>query len=710
MKYWEFLIQKEGDQTWQPLATQQLDIVAGRYRIMAHTNRINAPVEIRIAQLLTDDLSSQPKIRQRTDTTNESGLVLVMPYVNLQPGQWALMCSSLSADHPGSASEGGWQYGLKLQVFSEAEADGPIGWLAGTAMAHRSADSNGAASPLIHQDLLNKELPLAQARLHQHLQMTDADFAPAIELDSPSYRVSLRQQAYLAQQNQPMTIMGQVSALSEQRQEDISELWICLQDPLSAAVIMEAHRPLSLARLPADFKVQIQLPAEVTARLILGEVSLRAAAIAADSQTVLASTAFTITTGIDRQLEAIANQAASTFEAVSEFSTAATPPPIEQNGSHTGSDFVSIPALDPAQKPINPAIGVVLPPETDGNLSPSHPQPELPDFAAHRSAAESIPPKSRSFIVSQPAQFVGTSIENDDLEADEIAAVLEDIDQDLRLEDSNLDAFEPPEIDLSDDQPADADFGLPTTTPPQKNKSSQHRAKAHVAFQSLKLKDHFWQRLSALTHESHQEAAKIVRGMESAGISRERSANLPVTSEFSLDDEVVIYDDAPTAPQSSLPQAPSVPIAHRQASARQTFNTDQSVPPIQPAQAFSQSDQPEMALPVISVPVGDLIAGELITVTVRTRPSAYKPLIRLWMIDRQSRTLVTEPQTLTNLLPDALGDLQSTAQLQVPMDCLDVQIAAIAVDMATRQESGKAVVNRHVVPADQSSGKISFRL
>ncbi len=108
-----------------------------------------------------------------------------------------------------------------------------------------------------------------------------------------------------------------------------------------------------------------------------------------------------------------------------------------------------------------------------------------------------------------------------------------------------------------------------------------------------------------------------------------------------------------------------------------------------------------MVLPVISVPMGDLVAGEMISVTVRTRPSVYKPFIKLWMIDRQSRSLVIEPQLLTSLKPDALGDLQATTELRVPMDCLDVQIAAIAVDMATQQESNKAIVNRHVVPSAQ---------
>ena len=122
-----------------------------------------------------------------------------------------------------------------------------------------------------------------------------------------------------------------------------------------------------------------------------------------------------------------------------------------------------------------------------------------------------------------------------------------------------------------------------------------------------------------------------------------------------------------------------------------------------PSHRFNNEELPEMVMPVISVPMGDLVAGAMVTITVRTRPATYKPFIKLWMIDRQTRSLVIEPQLLTNLLPDALGDLQGTAKLQVPMDCLDVQIAAIAIDMATQQESGKAVVNRHIVPANQAS-------
>jgi len=106
--------------------------------------------------------------------------------------------------------------------------------------------------------------------------------------------------------------------------------------------------------------------------------------------------------------------------------------------------------------------------------------------------------------------------------------------------------------------------------------------------------------------------------------------------------------------------------------------------------------------------MGDLVAGETIAVTVRTRPSMYKPFIKLWMVDRQSRSVVIDPLLLTNLVPDALGDLEVTTEMQVPMHCLDVQIAAIAVDMATQQESNKAIVNRHVVPDRQSAATKRF--
>ncbi len=778
MKYWEFLIQKEGDQTWLPLETQQVEILEGRYRVVAHTDRANTEMDILVSQLMTEELPPRKRVRKRTSQTNNSGLVVVMPYVHLQPGQWELTCSSTSAVD-GLIGDN-WQYSVQLQVFAPTDEDWSAEWpVPADSDAIASVVAEDASDDDTASDLVNQDLPLmqAQAELETHLQAradnesgtSAADLASSAAAPM-SYWVALRQQAYLAQQNTPMTIVGRVTSLSEAVHEETSQLWIRLQNPQTAQVIMEAHRPLSLARLPADFKVQIQLPAEVTTRVILGEVSLRTAAIVpGDEVRVLASTAFTITAGIAQLLDAIASQDPGTFAGAFEEEMLPTPTSIRSLSSENdaGPSF-TVPLSDPTQKRAVPAIGVV--PQFDSEMPQLMPtgldllgtqssvEPALPSFIESDVSANLIvsdrssetaenpleteveapdeiesPPVAASpspsaapperFVerhvpmVSQPAQFLGTSVEDSDLEADEIAAVLEDIDQDLRSEESDLDALEPPGIEgaLPNNRangrsaasrvnaPGNGAFSEPANGRAtgkdfagngRQNPSqpTDRQVAAGLDFQSLRLKDHFWNRLSSLTHESHKEATQIAKGMREAGVSRGRSF-LPAAPVFPQDSEVVIYDETPPAPQpTAFATNPTV------------ANSPEPTKPSPP----SQEDLPEMALPVISVPLGDFVAGEMISVTVRTRPSTYKPFIKLWMIDRQSRSLVIEPQLLTSLKPDALGDLQATAELKVPMDCLDVQIAAIAVDMATQQESNKAIVNRHVVPAGQPASTSGF--
>ncbi len=871
MKYWEFLIQKEGDQTWLPLETQQVEILEGRYRVVAHSDRANTAMEIRVSQLITDELPPRQRVRKRVAQTNEAGLVVVMPFVNLKPGRWELTCSSFTAIDDDAINSGdiaalsnaGWQYSVQLQVFAHTEEDWSGEWPV-------PEDAETVASSLIDPDenghpvdlaLVNEDLPLlqAQAELETRLQSQGihSDSVWGVT-DDFSYQVSLRQQAYLARHDQPMTIMGKVHARSERVLEKTSQLWIRLQNPETAQVIMEAHRPLSLARLPADFKVQIQLPAEVTTRVILGEVSLRTAALPDEKVEVLASTAFTITAGIAQLLDTIANQDLGAFE--EEISVLVGAASVSAKEPALIDPSLSVSALPPIQASFVPAVGVVLPPLLDlselqsaiGNGQ----QPELPTFstpfsgppfstpldtaanlivtdgpsdrdpaydvdaavvsdapvADHSMQSQSVqlpteptvalpiesppsmmPPLERAPMVSNPAQFLGSSIEDGDLEADEIAAVLEDIDYDLRSEASDLDALEPPGIEgalpnrLAFTEPAArAQESSPQRTVPQRTASqrtepqrtalenpleklstdwrsrrqfhgasaaasaasdsstaaadlnperrqSTQQVEASIDFQALKLKDHFWNRLSNLTHESHKEATQISKRMRDAGVTRGQSSILSAVSGFDQDNEVVIYDEPPAAAYkpSQVPSAdrgdrrsgsftpsspaglPSTrlgrPVPQRAIAQPVSATNGTAQPPTQSRPIIAPEDLPEMPLPVISVPMGDLVAGEIITVTVRTRPAVFKPFIKLWMIDRQSRSLVIEPQLLTNLIPDALGDLEATTEMQIPMDCLDVQIAAIAVDMATQQESSKAIVNRHVIPANQASSTQGFR-
>lgn len=859
MKYWEFLIQKEGDQTWLPLETQQVEILEGRYRVVAHTDRVNTPLEIRVSQLMTHEMPPRKRVRKRTSQTNETGLVVVMPYVHLKPGQWSLQCSSLNVMD--SLIGEGWQYGVQLDVFAHTEEDWSSEWpiptdsetVASLIPDHKESSQvvSDPSAPLINQDLplIQAKAELAHQLNTQNLKTQDrpqdqnpdqqqrtahatagtngsASQDADLTLAHQPYQVLLRQQAYLAQPNKAMVIMGKVKALSDAVYEETSQLWIRLQNPENTQVLMEAHRPLSLARLPADFKVQIQLPAEVTTRVILGEVSLRTAAVDPDTPAkMLASTAFTITAGIAQLLDAVVSQTLSPFE--EEASVVLKPTHSADSPAKNGaSPYLAVPSLDFTSKGLVPAVGVILPPQLDRDVprrlddqplqakQPTLPRPEkstpqipsisqntIPTESAeantagsqHQSAQSTVPlnpppshppqlpaemrpkPISHPPMVSQPAQFIGTSILDGDLEADEIAAVLEDIDKDLSSDYSDLDALEAPGIEgvlptVSSAQKANqSQIAHPTAQSSESSqKQSTRQIEANLDFQALKLKDHFWKKLSTLTHESHEEAAQLANNMKAAGVHR-RGTLLPSAPVVPLDnDEIVIYDQPDKKPAVTAPSLPmergaaqshlipansTQPNSTRPNSTRPNSTRPNSTQPnsaqpnsiqfkstqpnsasprgrrhlglghrqgtiapsgsssgfkssiAQPQQDTSNETLPEMVMPVISVPRGDLIAGETVTITVRTRPSTYKPFIKLWMIDRQSRSLVIEPQLMTNLLPDALGDLQGTAQLKVPMDCLDVQIAAIAVDMATQQESGKAVVNRHVIPANQVPSK-----
>jgi hypothetical protein len=122
MEFWEFLIQKEGDRSWLPLESSTVEILEGRYRMVARSSRVNTPVEIRV---IHDALYEDPpkrRIQKRANRTNADGLIVVMPFTYLQAGVWRLVCTSdLMADMLGE----NWAYEVSLQVMSpDLESDG----------------------------------------------------------------------------------------------------------------------------------------------------------------------------------------------------------------------------------------------------------------------------------------------------------------------------------------------------------------------------------------------------------------------------------------------------------------------------------------------------------------------------------------------------------------------------------------------------------
>ncbi|WP_442942950.1 hypothetical protein, partial [Nostoc sp.] len=107
--------------------------------------------------------------------------------------------------------------------------------------------------------------------------------------------------------------------------------------------------------------------------------------------------------------------------------------------------------------------------------------------------------------------------------------------------------------------------------------------------------------------------------------------------------------------------------------------------------------------PHLYVPEGELIAGKSVIVRVVLAEVPLQVVVKLWLEDYQTRYLLDGPHLLTNLLPNASGDLEVMTQLNIPFGCLEIRLGAIALDLTTQQESHKVTIVRTVIPPDLPS-------
>jgi hypothetical protein len=107
-----------------------------------------------------------------------------------------------------------------------------------------------------------------------------------------------------------------------------------------------------------------------------------------------------------------------------------------------------------------------------------------------------------------------------------------------------------------------------------------------------------------------------------------------------------------------------------------------------------------LPIPQLYVPEGELIAGKFVKVQVELPEVSPQVVVKLWVEDCQTRWLLDGPYLLKNLQPNSLGGLEAITQLHIPFGCLELRVEAIALDMATQQESHKVTITRTVIPPD----------
>lgn len=121
MQNWQFFLQKEGDYAWLPLETPQVEILEGRYQLIAHTANVGQSVQVNIRHQYEQEDIPQENIQESIRQIGLSGKVEILPLIYLGLGSWSISC------HPEGDSEGlGAElseaiesYDLEIQVLSQ---------------------------------------------------------------------------------------------------------------------------------------------------------------------------------------------------------------------------------------------------------------------------------------------------------------------------------------------------------------------------------------------------------------------------------------------------------------------------------------------------------------------------------------------------------------------------------------------------------------
>ncbi|MGB3136435.1 MAG: hypothetical protein WBB18_06485 [Nodosilinea sp.] len=665
MEYWEFLLQKEGDQSWLPLDASQVEILEGRYRVMAHTSYTNTPVRIQIKELhegLKEEQRGAQTARtmRRQSVVNNNGLMVVMPFTRMTgEGTWDIQCA---ADEAVSDEAQSWCYGVQLRVLAQNStddddwfADDPSAGLSAIAALPQQTESV-AAAPQADLDLQ------AAAAAMDIFQNQTSDAATATR----RYELTLLHTALLGSEGEGLSLSVTIDCATAAGQDGAYSplmLVVRLSDPQTAATVALTAVELATAALPNTATLTVTVPTELSTRLLLGEVGLLVGAAVTDLQR------FTVTVDVASLFDAIANQAETdtdldvVFSAVPEDSEASSSPSLDLKAwNRTGRTAV------PREMPILtlPRSSVALPPKI------YYPSPH--EVATHQ---PTLPPTGRA-KPSSP----GTSSEPSGP-----GRVLESSSDAARIEANrglSLPPISPPPLSETA-----ALSGQPDQSQAERPQLLSHEA---MGFKDLKLQDRFWTRLNELAANLQREAAdnrtQAVTEAEATAVDNsDRTESSPKFVPFA--GEVVVYED----------EDPVLAAVSARSAAEPGFDPETAPETVTPP------------APTLVLPDGELVAGEPVLITLRVPFHPNRLYLKIWVTDPQTRSLADEPRQIMNLMPNGQGQLEGVLQLTVPLGCLEAWFEAISIDMVTQQESYKASVCRPItLPGLTSSGLDEFQI
>lgn len=706
MEYWEFLIQKEGDRSWLPLETADVEILEGRYRLVARSSRLNVPVEIRITyQTPPEEFPPKRGVQKRTNRTSPEGLMVVIPFMRFKPGIWELRC--VGDVNPDSQEET-WQESVRLQVLpidDYADAEEDIAPVQNLTKQPPTVLAESAATPATepnyqnyqnYQDYQSDREDRTSDRSDTALSSSPEDSFSDPNLDpetshpsgkaptpqatkflaAPAVKLTLAQPNFVVNCGERFTLSGRIEADTTLQGQFVvtGQLHIGLRNPENGKWLAQVKQPLLGQKLPVPFSCDVDIPLNCNTSLLLGEVNLYAPgeSTSQDTPVTLASASFSITADVNQLMAEISDNLID--EERLDFSREAE---IKHSLTSIDETFLNIVETLKNPEPISfqrvkkPAI----PPKIDLPTPTDQPSPfkaiefpvfsRPPQFSPKNQQPAENPANSPESVAEKPLPEETTA------ETTNVIDFTKKIQQKAKQKDQSFESFPSDEVETA-----------PEPSIPEPRKPSV----LDTAFQKLNLQQRFLSRLNALASDgdlsqwlkNHFSELEIPKPL-----ATEANAADPVEYEpeaIAWEDREIVVDDELETEATSGSQLLAGKNADL-ATAGLVLPEDEPVPN-----------------PHLEVPPGELIAGRPVKLVVRLPELEPRIYVKLWLHDRQTRTLLDGPHWITDFWATGMGDMEATMQLLIPYGTVEIELDAIAVEMQTERESHKVTLSCPVAP------------
>ncbi|CCH65106.1 hypothetical protein RINTHM_6400 [Richelia intracellularis HM01] len=752
MENWQFLIQQQGENYWYPIESATVQLPEGKYRIVASSNCANTDIEARLIRYPHQKSSAKILIRERACRTNNDGLVAVVPFIFMTSGSWELTCcKTLMSDVKGQH----WKYIVHLEILPDGIDQNPIidmmgkdrtsdglnnhidkstitpsvtsknpvrikrreiledinksrppkekanintsekydfqefSLFASSSTSKENRSLNELVPPIISkaetaekilQNLTNLALPNDKSTLEKESAQSGQDI---IELP---LQISLDAETYFVPWGVSFTIQGVVELNNKFTFSRIyrGKLQIELQSPLNlssemehvhGSKILQIKKSITENILPCTFTCELQIPENCTSKLILAELNLFAA-VEVDSETkLLASHTFTINTSVIELLAlSVAAQSLSNEELLNFSDIVLTKNMQKEARMSTSLDL----ELFNLAKKLPTDKKLLSSRYQSYSLARKHDQKslELPfsskDYPKSGSLSSKISVINNNIVTLPYLRKLSTSLSRNELES--LSEVIEDKINQSSLPELISDKTLPRHVELIANS-SDTGFLSPLIGHLGNGKEHILSSLIQPQYQDYKPEEIF---LDELDIEQGLNANDIILPLES--YQDKLSSSQEYNNPSGLNQDRVVDNNTYPAIET---------LEH--------FLEPEKSPKQTPAISERMVAAAPLPMPELSVPIGELVAGKLISIGIVLPNLGSHIAVKIWIKDFQTRRLLIKPHILKNwsLQPT---EQEITTQIQIPLGYLEIQFEAVTIDLTTQQESYKVIIPRSVIP------------